>query len=55
MKCLYSICKGIGIVDFILKINENYKFYINDGVLELLGLKKISFDIKLSMKMKKKW
>lgn len=55
MKCLHSIRKGIGTVDLILKINENYKFHTNDGVLELSGLKKISFDTKLSMKMKKKW
>lgn len=41
-----AICKGIGTVDLILKINENYKFHTNDGVLDLSGLKKISLDTK---------
>lgn len=55
IKCLHSICKRIlRTVDLILKINENYQFHTNDGLLELSGLKKIILDTKLSMKMKKK-
>lgn len=54
IKCLHSICKRIRTVDLILKINENYQFHTNDGLLELSGLKKLILDTKLSMKMKKK-
>lgn len=54
IKCLHSICKRIRTGDLILKINENYQFHTNDGLLELSGLKKIILDTKLSMKMKKK-